>query len=122
MITLKTLPDATEQEVFDQVALHMLKQGRKATDVAGCCRYKAGELKCAAGCLIADDEYNPMFEGSAWSVLVGHNSVTPAHYYLIFSLQLIHDNKDVVSWAERLKSLAKEMYLSTAVIDTFKSE
>lgn len=30
MITLKTLPTATEQEVFDQVATHLIRQCRKS--------------------------------------------------------------------------------------------
>ena len=61
MITLKTLPQATAQEVFDQVTQHLLKQGKAARSGTGACRYRVetrGEiLKCAAGCLIADDEY-----------------------------------------------------------------
>lgn len=32
MITLKTLPNATAQEVFDQVATHLLTQGEKSVD------------------------------------------------------------------------------------------
>ena len=60
MITLKTLPQATAQEVFDQITQHLLQQGKAAKSVTGACRYRIetaeGILKCAAGCLIADDE------------------------------------------------------------------
>ena len=43
MITLRTLPHATAQEVFDQVATHLLTQNARAgivdTDGGFMCRY-----------------------------------------------------------------------------------
>ena len=72
MITLKTLPQATAQEVFDQVAKHLLTQMKKsvakraaesASDSKDYCMYRGFDgTKCAAGCLISDDEYKPEFE------------------------------------------------------------
>lgn len=68
MITLKTLPQASEQEVLDQIAVHLLTQkqkcnnGKDQTDPNYQCLYRNEEgLKCAAGCLIADDEYKKRF-------------------------------------------------------------
>ena len=39
MITLATLSQATEQEVFDQVAVHLMTQGEKSSTGATC-RYR----------------------------------------------------------------------------------
>jgi hypothetical protein len=69
MITLKTLKNSTDQEVFDQVANHLLTQNKRsvsATDNTLCVYRSPDGLKCAAGCLIADDEYDPRMEGSNW--------------------------------------------------------
>lgn len=38
MITLATLHEATAQQVFDQVARHLLTQGQKSNDERGCVR------------------------------------------------------------------------------------
>lgn len=57
-ITLKNLHEATEQQVFDQVAGHLLTQKEVLPSPA--CFYRGPNgLKCAAGCLIANDEYMP---------------------------------------------------------------
>lgn len=114
MITLKTLDQATEQEVFDQVAKHLLTQ--KAKSKSGTpknCVYKSHDgLKCAAGCLIADDEYDIHFEGETWrSLFVNGLIKTDAHLQLIGILQRIHDNREVANWKGELIKLAKEMNL-----------
>ena len=105
MITLKTLPTATAQEVFDQVSRHLLKQNAKSEIADEDCRYRHEDKKCAAGCLIGDNEYNPEIEGSRWC-----NIELPCfsnnHMSLIGKLQRIHDVKDVCSWKEELKRLA----------------
>ena len=112
MITLKTLPQATAQEVFDHVTQHLLKQGKKAISAIGACQYRVetaeGVLKCAAGCLIADDEYNRMFEYLAWKSLVNDRKVPSAHKDLITSLQKMHDTCLVSEWPERLRQLAAD--------------
>jgi hypothetical protein len=56
MITLETLPQATAQEVFDQVATHLLTQRQRST-TKGNCAYRGDDgLKCAAGCLLGPDD------------------------------------------------------------------
>lgn len=62
------------QEIFDTVASHLLQQGRKAVSVLGSCRYRITApadvvLKCAIGCLIPDELYNPEMEGPGVSNL-----------------------------------------------------
>lgn len=115
MITLETLPQATAQEVFDQIVQHLLKQGKQAISGTGACRYRTetqGEvLKCAAGCLIADDEYDRKFEGESWGGLVKRHRVPDKHALLISSLQKMHDTCLVSEWPERLQQLAEDYSL-----------
>jgi len=106
MITLKTLPQATAQEVFDQVSRHLLKQGAKSKDARGECMYKQGKKKCAAGCLIGDDEYEKSMEGNPWSILSSRKKVPRRHRYLIMKLQKIHDVERAKTWELELKRLA----------------
>lgn len=115
MVTLKTLPQATEQEVFDQVKDHLLKQGKRSLRVSQYngvqCLYRGPDgLKCAAGCLIADSEYRPTFEGLGWKTL----SITEGvenHAELINALQSIHDTIEPEHWAENLKAFANNWKL-----------
>lgn len=108
-ITLETLHEATAQEVFDRVATHLMKQGRKSLDSRYNCVYKGKDgLKCAAGCLISDYEYKPQFEGKAWGSYDLENlyGITSAHKYLIKRLQKIHDDFNPEDWKEALKNIA----------------
>ena len=124
MITLKTLESATSQEVFDQVCKHMLDQGKKsvrnihraAVDFGeqdgGSCAYRGKQgLKCAAGCLIADDEYSEKMELNGWHELVADGLVPEAHKELIRELQKIHDFELAHNWALELEGLAERLDL-----------
>ena len=110
MITLKTLSQATAQEVFDQITQHLLKQGKAARSATGACRYRTetaeGVLKCAAGCLIADEEYDPFVEGTAWNDLVNGRKVPSAHCKLIRDFQIIHDSIIPGDWLSSFKDIA----------------
>ena len=55
-INLSNLAQASTQEVFDFVAIHLLTQNEKSGDDQVCYYRSPTGLKCAAGCLIADDE------------------------------------------------------------------
>lgn len=113
MITLATLKDATAQEVFDQVANHLLKQGKRSRsdDVAGECAYRGDNgMMCAAGCLIADSEYVRDMDykrgGTGWDDLQKAGLVPSDHGELILQLQYIHDG-DEREWVERLSDFAE---------------
>lgn len=86
LITIKNLHQATTRQVFDQVKEHLLKQNKQAKldmefGVHENCQYLAPDgLKCAAGCLIAPDEYKSDFEGYAWSDLVSNFSFPKNHF------------------------------------------
>ena len=96
IITLANLHEATEQEIFNQVARHLLTQNRRSVDEKGFCKYRSGNLKCAAGCLISDEEYSPLMdseesEGTGWLDLASKGLVPTQHNLFIRSLQLVHD-------------------------------
>ncbi|MCI0527846.1 MAG: hypothetical protein L0Y56_10460, partial [Nitrospira sp.] len=94
MITLKTLASATQQEIFNQVAGHLIAQNEKSLSPIGIgCRYR-GEAgcKCAAGCLISDEEYGPDWEGKSWFQLIEAGVVPEQNKDLIGELQNVHDN------------------------------
>lgn len=126
MITLANLKDATAQQIFDQVATHLLtqnKQSMKSGDV-NVCLYRNGEgLKCAAGCLIGDDEYKPEMDssgtigggtkvGSGWGRLVERGLVPSEHEELITSLQRVHDAYLPTHWGVQLANLANRFDLT----------
>lgn len=123
MITLKTLPQATKQEVFEQVATHLLTQKAKSlkneNTVREICMYRnPNGLKCAAGCLIADDEYfGEDFENNRWSHLARNDKVPMVHVELIQHLQSIHDCHEVEEWIEKLIDLGNIFNLDTSFID-----
>ncbi|UOL48841.1 hypothetical protein [Pseudomonas phage Astolliot] len=119
MITLATLPQATAQQVFDQVARHMLTQNARASDGRSC-KYREGSLKCAAGCLIGENEYDTKFENSSWSILADRDLVPKQHMDFIRELQRIHDNyHDVHIWPLCLRRLARKHSLGASVVDEF---
>lgn len=106
MITLATLPEATEREVFEQVKTHLLTQNKKSKASTGKCVYKnfAG-LKCAAGCLIAHKEYKPEMEGFDWWRLCSEGLAPRTHQDLIKKLQVIHDEYEPINWEQKLNEL-----------------
>ena len=124
MITLATLGTATEQEVFDQVATHLLKQNKKSLKLVegrDYCFYRGSHnLKCAAGCLIGEAEYESWMENKIWQIIVSALSdqyMNPMnHCDLIRSLQEIHDNYDVNEWISRLELIAVNYNLNNKVL------
>lgn len=116
MITLKNLHQATAQEVFDQVARHLLSQMKKSVNSEGECLYRFDGLKCGAGCLIADDEYRKEIERQSWPLLVGDGWASSFHEDLIERLQIIHDDNEPEDWPRELRRLAKLERLSDGCV------
>jgi hypothetical protein len=59
----------TDQEIFDTVAKHLLAQGERAITENGACAYRGVEgRKCAIGCLIPDEVYDPNMECTSLSI------------------------------------------------------
>ena len=105
----------TNQEAFTTVVLHLRKQGRRSTKPGGprstdayLCYYRAGNLKCAVGALIPDEQYTPRMEGLPvrlvqrnWPVLKG---ISPS---LLSDLQITHDFSDPKEWENQFTFLAQ---------------
>lgn len=119
-ITLATLPQATAQQVFDQVAEHLLRQGKASTGELGCQYRGDNGLMCAAGCLMSDEEYKRSFEESAWGYLVKRRGITAVHEELICRLQDVHDQCSADGWHNTLLGVAADHNLSPAVVTNFK--
>ncbi len=127
MISLATLPTATAQEVFDQSALHLLTQNQKANQPIQngrysskqfVCKYRLGDLKCAAGCFISDEEYSyEEFEFQTWGELKTAGRVPQEHHALISALQNVHDNKSVEDWKKELAALGLSLGLCVNVVN-----
>ena len=117
-ITLATLPQSTAQQVFDQVATHLLTQGRPSLDGTGRCAYRGiNGLQCAAGCLIGDDEGPENLEGRGWTQLESDGLVPRDHAKLIRRLQVAHDTSRVHGWRDELKDVADLHGLNHHAID-----
>lgn len=96
----------TLQEIFSTIAIHLLKQGEKSTGAIGECRYLAPDgCKCAAGCLIPPEDYDPMFEGAS----IDEKNKPVGKYFLqkfpdelqrelIRELQYMHDVIPIHRW------------------------
>jgi hypothetical protein len=120
MITLKNLDQATPQQVFEQVAIHLLTQNAKSINQDYHCLYKnENGLKCAAGSLIHDDEYNNDFEDKQWSY-VSINMGIRNHVDLITDLQNIHDSNQPNEWFDELTILGNEYNLNIEFLNQFK--
>ena len=112
-ISVKTLSSVSAQQVFDFVANHLLRQNQKALQHE-ICKYRVenSDLKCAAGCLIPDDIYDPKMEGTRYHGLIPKYAFPNEHVYLIEELQSIHDSESVKDWKEQLNILAKKNNLT----------
>lgn len=107
MITLKTLPLVSAQQVFDQVVEHLRTQKAKSYREGRSCAYRGDNgAKCAAGCLISEDEYSAKMENETWDYLAKTGVVPADHDHLIKELQELHDDVDVIHWEEALKHVA----------------
>lgn len=108
------LKDLTKQKVFDIVAKHLLTQMERSEDSNGYCLYKTADgLKCAAGCLISDEEYFAELDinGFNWQSLIKSKTVPESHGELIDDLQFIHDSVKPKYWKRFLKKYAEDKNL-----------
>ena len=119
------------QEIFDKVAVHLLTQPRSLTGNGGGCMYRGDNgTKCAVGCLIPDNEYDPSIEGLFMNDrLIGKvpsfRGMTEEQIYMLRELQRIHDycikeltdqfvNKEIA--IEKLNEIAEINDLNTDAI------
>ena len=107
-----------DQEAFDKVARHLLKQNRKAISREGeyneMCMYRTAEdLMCAVGCLIPDEDYDAQLEGNAIEFVrdavpcLGELSLQ-----LLETLQSVHDDEHPTDWHDSLTGVAANFDLT----------
>ncbi len=118
----------TNQEIFDKVAAHLLKQGKRALrscDDSVSCAYRAPDgCMCAVGCVIPDELYEGGFEHHGVRFVLEEspelNRLLGGSELLLNYLQRIHDCEDVQKWPSLLKACAARpnIKLSSAVVDT----
>jgi len=102
-----------KQEIFDKVATHLLTQMEKSGHiVTSSCLYRSPNgLKCAIGCLIPDELYDPEFEGKTVIDLpidlLKTIGINDDHVYLLRVLQTVHDCNQPSDWKEELRLIAK---------------
>lgn len=118
-ITLKNLKEATKEQVFDQVTKHLLQQQNRSLSKDGLtCLYRGAEgLKCAAGCLIGDEEYDKSMEGISWEGLAYGGLVPSKHLNLIICLQRVHDGFNVEDWKNELIKVAKDFEIKSSILE-----
>ena len=132
----------TLQETFDHVVRHLAKQGGPALNRDGACMYRGPNgTKCAIGCVIPEHLYTPDIEHQrVHNILRGdcgkpelraailrHGEEMPN---LLDALQQAHDNAPCLgrkwnleenewsnSIAQRLREVADQFELNTAVVD-----
>ena len=128
------------QEIFDKVAQHLLTQPRSTKIVNGYpkCMYRGDNgTKCAAGCLIPDDEYKSWMEGSGiygiYHKIPSLAKISGVTLSMIMDLQSIHDTGtftdttiipqdrkylDEEKTRQQLKKLAEKYGISANILNT----
>ena len=110
----------TDQELYDKVAAHLLKQGDKAgiyqPDGSFSCMYRDDKgRQCAAGCLLEPEQYTAKLEGRGVShstvAVALYKSIGPYNAELVRELQVVHDFTSPEGWEEELRKLAEDFKL-----------
>lgn len=117
------------QEIFDKVARHLLTQNARSVRGPSCAYLGEGGLKCAVGCLIADEYYSPDLERrnaldgrvlSAVAASLGHPLDVDSQK-LLHELQLTHDFSFPNTWRTgSLLGIAREFDLRPDVLKEFQ--
>lgn len=113
----------TNQEIFDKVATHLFTQGVRSVSKtclndasfdADYCLYRGPNgTKCAVGCLIPDEDYDPTMENrSAYDLFT--STVTPMEFP---KLEPLNENKDILN---RLQTVHDNLS-NWATTETMKS-
>ena len=100
----------TNQEIFTKVKNHLLQQKRRSVNKKGRCVYRGENgLKCAIGCLIPDELYDPDFDNSGLKTInlfCKLGFYISENYDLLYSLRVVHDYEKIEEWEDCLKNTA----------------
>lgn len=100
------------QEIFNRVYTHLLKQNQASKGSDDRCKYKSDNgLKCAIGCLIPDDIYDPKMEGMSIEFIYDSYPKMKKlnlgrEISFLSGLQKIHDDFPVHLWDKQLREFA----------------
>jgi hypothetical protein len=110
----------TKQQIFDKVAKHLLKQGKRSKNEEGDCRYRSPDgTRCAVGCLIPTNLYHGKLEGVSAEALPNallRQMGVHLNKLLLSRLQSVHDDIEPEYWRDSLGNVAKDFRLSTKVL------
>jgi carbohydrate-binding DOMON domain-containing protein len=110
------------QEVFDTVREHLLKQNARSKKDWLCVYLSPGGMKCAVGCLIKPEHYNPAMENIGL-ISKGSQRLRMAlcaslgfepddtMYQMLSKMQVIHDTVLVAAWPDELQKMAESFGL-----------
>ena len=118
------MTDLLHQQVYDTVARHLIVQ-KIAAASNSVCWYRATQgRKCAIGCLIPDDMYDPRMEGHGIRHLMQDfpGVLPPVDSALLEDLQSAHDmdlRYRFSSWVRRMQSIATKWELDSAIIQPY---
>ena len=111
------------QEIYDTVKEHLLTQMEESMHpVHKYCMYRnPSGLKCAVGCLIPDELYDPRMDnggvsGKGLSLLLQEFSLPEwmlKNSGLLHALQRVHDATEPDAWREGLQTVARTYGLET---------
>ena len=126
-MTIQEVNNKSFQEIFDFVANHLLTQNAKAVEDSGTCRYRYGDLKCAVGALISDEDYNYSFEMRSIRLLADRkntrfSNIEESRLAFLIHLQKIHDDYVIEEWPEKLSALGSYFNLSNEILEKFKTD
>jgi hypothetical protein len=118
----------TQQEIFDKVTMHLLRQGKKSQSAGDntTCLYRGPDgTSCAVGCLIKDEFYFSSLENLGVDTTevieaLRQSGVMGASFSslgLLNDLQKLHDYANPSEWKEELSALAKRWGLSPGVTE-----
>jgi|694.fasta_scaffold25162_3 hypothetical protein len=89
------------QEIFNTVAKHLFKQGKRSVDERFCRYHNNDGLKCAVGILVSEEEYFPemdMGNKTIKTLLQHHEDKFPTwmkeNLGLVQALQSVHDKQN----------------------------
>lgn len=101
------------QEAFNKMVQHLRAQKVKSLASDGTCLYRGPNgLKCAVGALIPDTEYSEEFETvPASTVSETLQCLSGIDYWLLDTMQEVHDLAAIQDWEDRFKDIAEEFNL-----------
>lgn len=124
-----------KQEIFDQVARHLLTQKELSLNQDSNCMYRGDNgMMCAVGCLIPDELYTEDIENKVASSDVVVDLLRSAgvieyeegddrhidEIKFLSKLQTVHDSSAPYNWLSCLWSLARKHNLKDTVLGEFK--